>query len=86
MNNNQLNTESDDLLGKTALVTGAAQGMGRAISLRLARCGANLVINDLEVDNLASTMKELCQMEAAAVFRHEYIDVRRCPGRSRRCD
>ncbi len=67
MNNNQLNTTSDDLLGKTALVTGAGQGMGRAISLRLARCGANLVINDLEVDNLASTMKELCQMEAAAL-------------------
>lgn len=35
------------LEGKTALVTGGASGMGRAISLKLARDGANVVVGDI---------------------------------------
>ena len=34
-----------DLVGKTALVTGGAKRVGRGITLRLARAGANVVIN-----------------------------------------
>ena len=34
-----------DLNGKTALVTGAAKGIGRACCLRLAAAGANIAIN-----------------------------------------
>ena len=35
------------LSGKTALVTGASRGLGRAIALRLAREGAAVMVNYL---------------------------------------
>lgn len=39
---------SQDLAGRTAVVTGAASGLGRAIAVRLAASGARVVIVDLE--------------------------------------
>jgi len=38
----------EDMTGKTAIVTGSGQGMGRAVAQALASRGANLVINDLD--------------------------------------
>jgi NAD(P)-dependent dehydrogenase (short-subunit alcohol dehydrogenase family) len=37
-----------DLSGRVALVTGAAQGLGRSIALGLAQAGADLALLDLE--------------------------------------
>lgn len=44
-----------DLTGQTAIVTGAAHGFGRAISLLLAGCGAAVWAVDLLADELAET-------------------------------
>jgi 3-oxoacyl-[acyl-carrier protein] reductase len=47
------------LAGKTALVTGAGRGIGRALALKLVREGANVVINDLDAAPLASVEAEI---------------------------
>lgn len=40
------------LEGKTALVTGAARGIGKAIALKLASEGANIAFTDLNIDEV----------------------------------
>ena len=49
------------LEGKTAVITGAARGIGKAIALRFASEGANIAFTDLVYDdNVKNLEKELC--------------------------
>ena len=41
---------TERLSGKTALVTGAAQGIGKAIAARLAADGATVIVSDINAD------------------------------------
>src|SRR5665213_584083 len=45
--------------GKVAIVTGAANGIGRAVARRFASEGANLILLDLERVPLATTANEI---------------------------
>ncbi len=47
-----------NLAGRTALVTGAASGIGRATALELARRGADLALCDLDAKRLEQTAAE----------------------------
>lgn len=48
-----------ELQGKTAIVTGGAQGLGEAISLRLAREGCNVVIADINAAGIRETEERI---------------------------
>lgn len=47
------------LEAKIALVTGAGRGLGKAIALKLALEGADMVINDINIDDALATAKEI---------------------------
>ena len=45
------------LEGKTALVTGAARGIGKAIAIKLAENGANIAFTDLSINDAAKELE-----------------------------
>jgi NAD(P)-dependent dehydrogenase (short-subunit alcohol dehydrogenase family) len=53
--------------GKTAVVTGAGGGLGRAYSIALARAGAALVLCDIDPDACRATAEEITQSGGLAM-------------------
>jgi 3-oxoacyl-[acyl-carrier protein] reductase len=48
-----------ELKGKIALVTGAAQGIGKAVTLLLARHGADVIVADVNLEKAEETAREV---------------------------
>jgi 3-oxoacyl-[acyl-carrier protein] reductase len=62
-----------DIRDKTIVVTGAGRGIGRAISLQLARHGANVALLDLNTADLEAS-EALCRAESVQA-RHYRVNV-----------
>jgi 3-oxoacyl-[acyl-carrier protein] reductase len=48
-----------ELKDKIAIVTGAAQGIGKVIALGLAKCGADIAVSDINEDSLDVAVNEI---------------------------
>jgi NAD(P)-dependent dehydrogenase (short-subunit alcohol dehydrogenase family) len=55
----QKTVELFDLHGRSAIVTGSARGIGRAIALRLADAGASVVVTDIAQDACEAVAAEI---------------------------
>lgn len=56
-----------DLKGKTAIITGASRGIGKAIAIKYASQGADIAfLHFMDADNAAQTEKELLEMGVKA--------------------
>ena len=55
------------LEGKTALITGAGRGIGRAVAMKLASEGANIVLNDLDEEPARETVDTIRAAGGSAV-------------------
>jgi len=65
---------AEDFAGKRVLVTGAASGIGRAVTLQLARRGAELFLTDLNADGLADTVAA-ARAAGGEVAEHRALDI-----------
>ncbi len=62
------------LAGRGAVVTGAAQGLGRAMARRLAEAGASVIVGDLKLDAARAGAAELGERYGRRVIA-TYLDV-----------
>ena len=56
-----------DLKGKTAIVTGGANGIGKATCMILAKAGANISIGDFNLEDAEKTAKEIRELGVKAI-------------------
>ena len=63
-----------DLTGQTAIVTGAATGIGEAVARRLARAGSNVAVADLDQAGAARVAAEIGAETGREVFAVE-VDI-----------
>jgi NAD(P)-dependent dehydrogenase (short-subunit alcohol dehydrogenase family) len=68
------------LAGRTAVVTGAAGGIGRGIALALAHRGCHLALADIDDAALERTAAEIAGQAAALRVSHHHLDVANRPG------
>ena len=55
------------LKGKTAIITGSGRGIGRAIALAMAAQGANIVVNDVNMESADEVVAEIEAMGRQAI-------------------
>jgi 3-oxoacyl-[acyl-carrier protein] reductase len=55
------------LKGRNALITGAAQGIGKSLAISMAREGANIGIADVNMESAESTAKEVKSMGVKSI-------------------
>ena len=55
------------LKGKTAIITGSGRGIGRAIALAMAAQGANIVVNDVNMESAGEVVTEIEAMGRQAI-------------------
>jgi NAD(P)-dependent dehydrogenase (short-subunit alcohol dehydrogenase family) len=61
-------TMTEDMTGKTALVTGAGSGIGRAVAIAFARAGAQVVVADVSPDRGQKTVHLIQETQGTAIF------------------
>ena len=49
----------ENLRGKVALITGAGQGIGEAITIELAACGAEVAVVDINISQAEKVAKKI---------------------------
>ena len=59
---------SKDFAGKVALVTGSSGGIGAALVKYFAKCGAQVVVNGRNADNVAKVATECNDLSPKSMF------------------